>query len=100
MFQHGHMGQKGGIVKVFGVFRAFPDAGLALDAGAGNAAHIAGVNGPHGAHPGAGAAVGAPGRVRQRLGFQELGRLAVGALGDVIGGFRVPRNRNGSRNIR
>ena len=74
------------------MFRAFPHTGLTLDAGTGDAVHVLRVNGPHGAQPGAGAAVRALGQVGPGFGLQELGRLAVGALGDVIRGLRVSGN--------
>ena len=94
LFQHGHMGQKGRIIKILGPFGALADAPLTLDAGAWHIGHILRINSSHGTQPGTGAAVRALGEVRLGLGFQELGRLAVRALGHVIGCCRVAGDLN------
>ena len=92
--QHGNVRQERRILEIFGVSRTLPHAGLALDAGAGNAAHVLGIDGPHGAYSGAGTAVRASGKIGQWLGFQEFGRLSVRSLGGIIGGGCIAGNGN------
>nr|DAM43049.1 MAG TPA: hypothetical protein [Caudoviricetes sp.] len=88
LLQHGFVGEKAGIVEIFGSFGTVFDAGLAFDADAGDFIGVFRIDGPHGTHLGAFAAVIAFGQVRLGLGFQELGRLAVFSQRDVVGGHR------------
>ena len=63
------VGQKPGIVKIFSPGRAIGNARLAFDTDAGHFVRIVRIDGAHGAHPGAGSAVGTFGQVRLGLGL-------------------------------
>ena len=63
------MGEERRVVEVLGVMGAFPHTGLALDAGPRHLRHVLRIDGPHGAGPGADAAVTALAQVRFWLGL-------------------------------
>ena len=74
------------MVEVLGPHGALLHTGAALDALAHHLAHIVGIDGPHGAQPGAQAAPNALVQVGDGLGLQEvLDGLAVPVSGGVVG---------------
>ena len=92
LLQHLHMGEERGIVEILRAQRASPDAGLAFDADARHICHILRIDRSHRTELHAVTALRALLHVRKRLRLQELRRLAVRSLRDVIGGGCITRD--------
>ena len=92
--------QQGRVIKILRPLGALAHTALAFNTGARDRYKILQINGPHGTHPGTGSAAGAFFQMGLRLRLQEIHRLTVRPLRNIVGCIRITRHPHRLRNRR